>query len=168
LLRAINVGGTGKLPMSELRELCMETGFEDVATYIQSGNVVFSSKKGKPEVQRLLEKALAAKMGKPYGVLVRTPAELAAILDRNPFPDAPGNRVLVLFLDRPQPAEALAGLKIPGREQVHLAGSEVFIHFPDGMGRSKLKLPFASTATGRNVNTVAKLLELSRRVGTAG
>jgi uncharacterized protein (DUF1697 family) len=123
LLRAINVGGTGKLAMSELREMCAEAGFEEVVTYIQSGNVVFSSRRGKAEVQRLLGRALEAKMGKPVGVLVRTPAELAAILDRNPFPDAPGNRVLVLFLDRTPSADALAGLRIPGREEVEVAGS---------------------------------------------
>jgi uncharacterized protein (DUF1697 family) len=163
LLRAINVGGTGKLAMSELRELCEAAGLEDVATYIQSGNVVFASKRGKAEVQRLLEKGLAEKVGKPVAVHLRTPGELASILERNPFPGVAGNRVLVFFLDQAPPAGALDDLAIPGREEVRLSGREMFIHFPDGMGRSKLKIPFAKTATGRNLNTVEKLLALARR-----
>jgi uncharacterized protein (DUF1697 family) len=162
LLRAINVGGTGQLPMSELRELCEEAGFGDVATYIQSGNVVFSSKLGKARVQRLLEEALATRIGKPVGVHLRTPAELASIPARNPFPGVAGNRVLVFFLQSALPPDALADLEVPGNEEVRLSGREVFIHYPDGMGRSKLKIPFAKTATGRNLNTVEKLLELSR------
>lgn len=165
LLRAINVGGTGKLAMSDLRALCEAAGFEDVATYIQSGNVVFTSRSGKAEVQRRLEAALEAKVGKPVGVHLRTTAELASVLERNPFPDAPGSQVLVLFLEHAPPPDALDDLVVPGRETVRLSGHEVFIHFPDGMGRSKLKIPFAKTATGRNVNTVAKLLELGSRAG---
>ena len=81
LPRAVNVAGTGMLPMKELRELCEAAGFDRVATYIQSGNVVFSSRRGAAAVQRLLEEALAAKMGKPVGVHLRTPDELASIPD---------------------------------------------------------------------------------------
>ena len=167
LLRAVNVGGTGMLPMKELRELCEAAGFAGVATFIQSGNVVFSSRRGPAAVQRLLEEALAAKLGKPVGVHLRTPDELASILERNPFPGAPGNQVLVLFLDAAPAEGALDGLVIPGREQVRLSGREVFVHFPDGMGRSKLKIPFAKTATGRNLNTVGKLLEMGRAAAGA-
>jgi uncharacterized protein (DUF1697 family) len=165
LLRAINVGGTGKLPMSELRQLCSQAGFEKVTTYIQSGNVVFSSRLGEARVQRLLEEALAKKMGKPVGVHLRSSNELASILARNPFPGVPGNRVIVLFLETAPPADALAGLQIAGNEEVRLSGREIFVHYPDGMGKSKLKIPFAKTATARNLNTVEKLLELSRAGG---
>ena len=167
LLRAVNVGGTGMLPMKELRELCEAAGFERIATYIQSGNVVLASRRGPAAVQRLLEEALAAKLGKPVGVHLRTPDELASVLERNPFPGVPGNQVLVLFLDDAPPADALDGLVIPGREQVRLSGREVFVHFPDGMGRSKLKIPYAKTATGRNLNTVGKLLEMGRAAAGA-
>lgn len=165
LLRAVNVGGTGKLPMSELRELCEAAGFEKVTTYIQSGNVVFSTRLGKAKVQAKLEAALAAKLGKPVGVHLRTPSELDDIVQRNPFKEAPPNRLLVLFLDRAAPPDALEALVIPGREELEASGREIFIHYPDGQGRSKLKLPFARTATARNLNTVAKLCELSRRAG---
>jgi uncharacterized protein (DUF1697 family) len=164
LLRAVNVGGTGKLPMSELRQLCEDAGFERVVTYIQSGNVVFRSKLSEAKVQQTLEKALVVKMGKPFGVLVRTPSELEALVRRNPFKQAAPNRLLVMFLDRRAPKNALADLEIPGREAIKLSGREMFIHFPDGMGRSKLKIPFAKTGTGRNMNTVQKLLELARGI----
>ena len=161
-LRAVNVGGTGKLTMSELRELCGNCGFARVTTYIQSGNVVFSSRLDRSKVQRKLSSALRARMGRPVGVYVRTPAELDAIIRRNPFKQAAPNRLLVMFLDRAPPPHVLADLVIPGREEVRLAGREAFVQYPDGMGRSKLKLPFAKDATGRNLNTVRKVLALSR------
>ena len=161
-LRAVNVGGTGKLPMSDLRALCEEAGFKNVTTYIQSGNVVFSSKLDASKTQQKLEKALAKKMGKPVGVHVRTPAELAAIITGNPYKKAEPNRLLVFFLDAKLAKDALINLKIPGREELQALGREVFVHYPDGMGQSKLKLPFVSTATGRNLNTVQKMLELCR------
>jgi uncharacterized protein (DUF1697 family) len=168
LLRAVNVGGTGKLPMSELRTLCEEAGFANVTTYIQSGNVVFTSTLTAGKVRQTLEAALRKKMGKSVGVLLRTPGELEAIVDRNPFEKAAPNQVLVLFLDRAAPKRALAEIEIPGREKLEASGREVFIHFPDGMGRSKLKTPFAKTATGRNLNTVRKLAELSRAAASNG
>ncbi|MGH9460071.1 MAG: DUF1697 domain-containing protein [Vicinamibacteria bacterium] len=161
-LRAVNVGGTGKLAMSELRELCEDAGFENVATYIQSGNLVLTSKLAAAKVKQKLEAVLKKKMGKPVGVFLRTPAELEAVVGRNPFKRAAPHQLLVLFLDRAPPKNAIASLEIPGREEVKLSGREVFIHYPDGMGRSKLKTPFAETATGRNLNTVRKLVELSR------
>src|SRR5262249_14614684 len=145
--RAVNVGGTGTLPMSELRRFCEDAGFANVTTYIQSGNVVFTSTLTAEGVARTLTAALGRKLGKPVSVLVRTAADLEAIIKRNPFKQAAPNRLLVLFLDHAAPKNALAGLQIPGREEVRLSGREIFIHYPDGMGRSKLRLPFADTAT---------------------
>jgi uncharacterized protein (DUF1697 family) len=162
LLRAINVGGTGKLAMKDLKVLCEDAGFARVATYIQSGNVVFASRLAETQVKARLQKVLAAKVGKAVGVFLRSGAELDAVLKRNPFPKAPPNKVAVLFLDEAPPRNALAGLVIPGREEVKLAGREVFIHFPDGMGKSRLKVPFAATATARNLNTVARLAQMAR------
>jgi len=162
LLRAVNVGGTGKLAMSDLSRLCEEAGFSAVKTYIQSGNVVFKSRLAEAKVKALLEKALAEAVGKPVGVLLRSGAELDAVLRRNPFQTAPANRVIVLFLDDKPPRGALDDLAIPGREEVALDGREVFIHYPDGMGQSKLKIPFAKIGTGRNLNTVAKLAAMAR------
>ena len=88
LLRAVNVGGTGKLPMSELKTMCIAQGFERVQTYIASGNVVFSASQGEAEIKGALEKRLAAYAGKPVGVIVRTAKQLEMVLQSNPFPDA--------------------------------------------------------------------------------
>jgi uncharacterized protein (DUF1697 family) len=165
LLRAVNVGGTGKLAMSELRALCEQLGFTDVATYIQSGNVVFSSGLSEQAVKGALAGALEQHMGQPVGVLVRTPDELAAVLDGNPFPHADPARVIVLFLDAAPDALGMtlvAEAPTPGGEQLKLVGRELFVHYPEGQGPSKLKVPFAREGTGRNLNTVRKLLDLAR------
>lgn len=164
LLRAINVGGTGKLEMAELRQLCERCGFINVATYIQSGNVVFQSKRSESSVLKLLEQTLAERMGRPMGVLVRTAEEFATVLEHNPFPDVPPNKLLVLFLDKPAPRGALADVETPGGEQLAAHGREIFIHFPDGQGKSRLKLPFQRVGTGRNLNTVTKLLAMVREL----
>lgn len=161
-LRAVNVGGTSRLPMNELRELCRDCGFAAVTTYIQSGNAVFSSRLDRSNVTLKLESALRARMAKPVAVYIRTPDELDAVIERNPFKRAQPNRLLVMFLDRAPQGNVLADLIIPGREEVSLSGREAFVHYPDGMARSKLKLPFAKDATGRNLNTVQKLLALGR------
>jgi len=126
--------------------------------------VLFESKLAEAKVKATLERTLAAKLGKPYGALVRTGAELDAALANNPFERAQPSQVLVLFLDAAPARGALSELVIPGREEVKLAGREVFIHYPDGMGRSKLKLPLSATATGRNLNTVGKLAALAREM----
>src|ERR1700684_3094284 len=110
LLRAVNVGGTGKLPMSDLKDICEELGFGRVRTYIASGNVVFSSKKSEGAIKTALEASLEAYAGKPVGVSVRSPAEMAQVLADNPFPDAPANRTMAVFLDRAPPADALSGI----------------------------------------------------------
>ncbi len=165
LLRAVNVGGTGKLLMTELRRLCEEGGLQDVTTYIQSGNVVFRSPRSEAGVKKLLEKALAEKLGKPVGVLVRQAEELRSLLEQNPFPGAPTNRVLVLFLDEKPPASALKQVVAPDGEEVRAGGRHIFIHYPQGLGRSKLKLPLTQVGTARNLNTVAKLIALLERLG---
>jgi uncharacterized protein (DUF1697 family) len=160
LLRAVNVGGTGLLPMKQLQTLCAEHGLNNVRTYIQSGNVMFESQRSEPGLRSEIEQAIAEKMGKPVRVMIRTALELGAVVDANPFPEARPSQVGVVFLPKPAPAAALAGLAIPGREAVRIIGREVFIHYPDGMGRSKLKLPFAAEGTMRNLNTASKLLAM--------
>lgn len=162
LLRAVNVGGTGTLTMKDLRALCTGLGFENVRTYIQSGNVVFESKLSAAALQKKLETALSEKTGPQAGVLIRTAAELRAALEANPFPRAMPARVAVVFLDKPAPSNLLSGLVIPGREEVKVVGREIFVHYPDGIGRSKLKLPpLATQGTARNLNTVGKLVVLA-------
>lgn len=160
LLRAINVGGTSKLEMADLRQICERCGFTSVATLIQSGNVVFQSKRSEASVLKLLEQSLAEKMGRPIGVLVRSAEELGSVLEYNPFPDAPPDKLVVLFLDKPAPRGALDDIQTAGGEQLAAHGREIFIHYPQGQGKSQLKLPFQRVGTGRNLNTVRKLHEM--------
>jgi uncharacterized protein (DUF1697 family) len=162
LLRGVNVGGTGLLPMKDLSGLCTGLGFADVRTYIQSGNVVFRSDLPEGRIRKVLEAALAERLGKPIDVMVRSASELRAVLAANPFPEAPPSRVAVVFCSNPVPKSALAEVIAPGGEQAALGKRELYIFYPDGMGRSKLKLPAAlGRTTARNINTVAKLVSMA-------
>ena len=162
LLRAVNVGGTGKLPMAELRAMCEGIGFEDVRTYIASGNVVLRSAHGGKQVKALLEKELARYAGKPVGVLVRTPEEMAAVLATNPFPDAAPNRNVVVFLDLAPASDTLATVSHRNGEEIALGRREIHIHYGEGMADSKLSIPAAKSGTARNMNTVARLVGMAR------
>jgi uncharacterized protein (DUF1697 family) len=161
LLRAVNVGGTGKLPMSELKDLCEEFGFASVRTYIASGNVVFSSRKSEAAIKTALEKRLQAYAGKPVGVLLRSAAEMAQVLADNPFPKEAPNRTMAVFLDRAPPADTLAGVRGQRDEQIRLGRREIYIHYGAGMGTSKLVIPAAKPGTARNMNTVATLAKMA-------
>lgn len=161
LLRAVNVGGTGKLPMEDLRALCRDAGFGNIRTYIASGNVVFDSDRDARSVREELEARLAAYAGRPVGVLIRSAAQLAAILRNDPFPGAPGNKVQILFLAEPASEAMIATARNRTVEELRCGDSELYIHYPDGQGRSKLAIPAAATGTGRNRNTVEKLFEMA-------
>jgi uncharacterized protein (DUF1697 family) len=160
-LRAVNVGGTGKLPMSDLRDLCVGLGFKGVRTHIASGNVVFESDLDEAVVKARLEGALADYAGKPVGVMVRTGPELAQILAANPFPHAAPNRTVVIFLDSPPGPEGLLGIRGQASEEVAIGTREIYVHYPAGQADTKLKIPAARSGTGRNLNTVAKLAEMA-------
>jgi uncharacterized protein (DUF1697 family) len=159
LLRAVNVGGTGKLPMAELRAMCESLGFANVRTYIASGNVVFSSKLSETAVKKKLESALETYAGKPVGVLIRTAAELAAVLDDNPFKSAAPNQTVAIFLDSVPPADTLSGVSSQQTEEIALGVREIYVHYGNGIAKSKLKIANAKTGTARNMNTVATLAE---------
>ena len=161
LLRAVNVGGTGKLPMADLKALCSAAGCTNVRTYIASGNVVFEAPGAEAEVKATLEAALAARAGRPVAVFVRTAAEMAAVLASNPFPDAPANRTVAIFLDDPPPGDSPE--RVTGRkdEEIRLGKREIYVHYGAGMAESKLKIPAATAGTARNLNTVAKLAAMA-------
>lgn len=161
LLRAVNVGGTGKLPMTELKAMCFAEGWTDARTYIASGNVVFTAKAKPAAVKKALEARLEAYAGKPVGVHVRTAEEMAAVRDADPFPDAPGNRVAALFLDAPPPADALDAARGRTNEELRLGAREIYVYYPDGQADTKLVIPAAKAATGRNMNTVTKLADMA-------
>ncbi|MFS2177827.1 DUF1697 domain-containing protein [Rhizobium pisi] len=161
LLRAINVGGTGALPMAELKAICEGLGFSEVKTYIQSGNVLFRSDETEKAVEEKLDEALGKKMGKQPGVMVRSRKELEDIAANAPFPDAKPNFLLVYFLPEKAAGDALEKMVAPDGEEAKLAGREIYVHYPNGSGRSKLKLPALKPGTSRNLNTVRKLAEMA-------
>ena len=161
LLRAVNVGGTGKLPMSELKRLCEKAGFENIRTYIASGNVVAERDGSGTQAKAALEAELKAYAGKPVGVIVRTAAEMAEVVASNPFPHRAANRTVAIFLDHPPPPDALEAVKGQANEEVRLSAHEIYVHYPDGIGRSKLRIAAAGDGTARNMNTVAKLAAMA-------
>ena len=169
LLRAVNVGGR-KLPMAELRALCGELGWSDVATYIQSGNLVFTGRGKADEIEAELEKAIKESFGLDVPVIVRSKAQWAKYPDLNPFPqvakDAPAKLHLLLSKRPPVKgaAEAIEARAKAG-EQVRQAGDGLWLHYPEGAGTSKLTpslidRAIGSPGTARNFNTVLKLKEM--------
>ncbi len=162
LLRAVNVGGTGLLPMAELKAMCEAAGFTQAQTYIASGNVVFNARPSAIRVKAALEARLQARAGKPVCVAIRTADEMAAVLEGNPFAQAPAKRVVAVFLDEVPPADALSQARGQGNEEMRLGTREIYVRYGEDMGRSKLDIPAARLGTARNMNTIAKLVELAR------
>jgi uncharacterized protein (DUF1697 family) len=163
LLRAVNVGGTGKLPMADLKALCLDVGLTRVEIYIASGNVVFESKSAAAKVKADLEARLLAYAKKPIGVVLRTAAEMAAVRTANPFPKGEPKYTYAIFLDQRPPHDALENAVGQSDEEMRLGAREIYIHYPSGMGRSKLRIPAAKPGTARNMNTVAKLAEIAAK-----
>jgi uncharacterized protein (DUF1697 family) len=167
LLRAVNVGGR-KVLKDDLLGLAKDLGFDDAKTLLASGNLVLWGKGASDaEMEKRLEDGLEKRMGLRTDFMVRTPAELKAIIADNPFPDLaierPGHLV-VSFLKAPVPAADVEVLRaaITGRERVHAHGKELYIDFIDGIGESMLdrdwkKTKRAPLGTARNWNTVLKL-----------
>jgi uncharacterized protein (DUF1697 family) len=171
LLRGINVGGKTTVPMEKLKSLFTSLGHEDVATYIQSGNVVFRSAAGNErDVAAELEQRIAETFAVAPRVLLRTPAELKRIAARNPFLERETDlkTLHVVYLDRAPAASAVAELD-PDRsppDEFRVLGREVYLHLPNGFGRSKLTIDYfegrlGAVGTARNWRTLLKLIELS-------
>ncbi|NUT00437.1 MAG: DUF1697 domain-containing protein [Sphingomonas sp.] len=161
LLRAVNVGGR-KLAMADLKAIAIEAGLDNVRTFIASGNLLFSSGRSEGSVARLLEAELGKHMGADVAVLVRTASELAGVVKANPFPDEPGAKVAAFFLEKAPAKDALGAVRGVEDERLALGQREIYVHFPNGMGRSKLKLKAQSEGTARNMNTVAKLAAMAK------
>jgi uncharacterized protein (DUF1697 family) len=163
LLRAVNLGGSTTLAMADLKAICESAGLAHVRTFIASGNVVFVGAGPERQVRAALEAGLKTHTGRAIGVSVRSSAEMAAIVADNPFPDAPGNRVAVIFLDEAATPAMLDG--VSGRaadEELSLGRREIYVRYgAAGMGRSKLKIPAAKAGTARNMNTVARLAAMA-------
>ena len=160
LLRAVNVAGTGKLPMADLRAMGGELEFANVRTFIASGNLLFESDANEAEVKAALEARLEAYAGKRVPVLVRTGAELAAIVAANPFPDAHGSRHMVDFYDFPPPPALPALCRDVKGERLALGPRELHVDYGEGIRHTRLKIHGKEDRTGRNMNTVKRLAEM--------
>ena len=163
LLRAVNVGGR-VLKMDELKRVAGELGLESPKTFIASGNLLFTSGEGEAAVKKALEKALTEHMGKPVDVMVRTAKEMGEAVKANPFAKELGNRVAAIFFDEAPGDDAIKSAKNVANERLAPGKREIYVHYPDGQGRSKLKLGTKASGTARNMNTVAKLAELLKEM----
>ncbi len=170
LLRGINVGGNNKIPMADLKALCGDLGWKDVATYIQSGNVVFSAS-GTPAKQEVaLQAAIQKSFGFTISVLARTAADWQSFIETNPFSKAAKTEAKMLMLALAQKpfnktAEAALSEKATSGEKLQQVGNALWIHFPGGVGKSKLTPAVldrlaGSPVTLRNWNTVMAISDL--------
>lgn len=175
LLRAVNVGGYGKLAMAEFRKILAELGYGNVETYIQSGNAVLDAPGLPAKVAKRVAATLEKHTGAAVGVLIRTHEELTRIIKSNPFAAeaaADGARVHAVFLSGSPPASAKAGLERivtqypTRRDRFHLSGDTLYLHLPDGAAETKftpdrVHRALGCDGTARNWNTVLKLHAMS-------
>jgi uncharacterized protein (DUF1697 family) len=170
LLRGVNLGASRRVRMEALRELLTGHGHANVRTYVQSGNVVLDSTARPKQLERTLERQLAAGLGFEVDVFVRTRAELARVLERNPLAGTATDpsRYLVTFLRAAPAAKLVAQLRAVdlAPEQLAVSGREIYSWHPDGVGRSELakrlsERSLGMTATARNWKTIEKLLVLA-------
>lgn len=160
LLRAVNVGGTGKLPMAELRIIGEDCGFANVRTFIASGNLLFASDLDEAAIKAALEEKLGIYAGKPVQVFVRTHAELVAIIAANPFPDAHPSRHMVYFMDTAPAPDLIAQCRDINGERLALGTREMYVDYGEGIRFTKFKIPGKTGHTARNINSVQKIAAL--------
>ena len=170
LLRAVNVGGTAKAPSAALKAAAEGIALQEVATVLQTGNLVFSADTTPDALEQRLEKAFADALGLKTEVMVRSAAEWSAIVDANPFPREAGSdpsHLLVMVMKREPLEDGVKALQAhPGPERIEARGRQLYIVYPQGIGRSKLNgapgwNKLGCRGTGRNWNTVLKLAALS-------
>lgn len=167
MLRGVNVGGSGRMAMADLRACVEAMGHDDVTTHIQTGNVLFrTSTRSAGKLATAMEKAVEADLGFRTPVMIRTAAQLTAALDEDPFPDADPKNLHIAFLrEKPTAAKAKALSAPDGPDELAVVGREVHLHYPDGMGRSKLtgaliEKRLGVPATARRRSVVEKLRDL--------
>jgi len=132
------------------------------APFIASGNLLFRSDLTEAVLKHQLEAAVSAQVGKAVTVMLRTGAELAAVVGANPFADRPGNQVAAIFLDTAAPPSVLSEHRHRDGEEIALGTRELYVFYPHGMGQSRFVIPAATHGTARNLNTVAKLAVLAQ------
>lgn len=168
-LRAVNLGATNQVAMPRLRQLAVGLGYTDVATYINSGNLVFGAAGPAARLEREVAQAIQAEFGHRIEVCVRTGDQLDRLVAACPWPDADPSQLTVAFLTGPAPAGAeqrLAEVAAPD-EPFRFVGPDVYVWYGRGLGRSKLAAAFSAllgvSATTRTFRTVAKVAELMGR-----
>ena len=169
LLRGVNLGATNKVSMGRLRELLDGLGYDNVRTYVQSGNVIFGSTQPRRKLAGEIQKKISGEFGLDIAVILRTRAELTRVVAGNPFPTkgTKSTSLHVVFLDS-RPAQAAVRVLDPDRgspDRFDVKGREIYLWFPKGSGRTKLTIPFfektlKTRATGRNWRTVTTLLRM--------
>jgi uncharacterized protein (DUF1697 family) len=171
LFRGINVGGNKSVRMDALKELHESLGLQRVETYIQSGNVIFTSDDAIPsQLSRQIEEAFEHKFGFLSKVMVRTAEQFNVIIENNPFKDQPMKEtkwIVVRFLASDPISTAFEDIQktYSGPEELHIIGQEVYIYYPEGIGQSKLTNTFLekklkTMGTARNWNTVLRLQKM--------
>jgi len=162
LLRGVNLLGVSTLKMADLKAIADELGLKEARTYIASGNLLFTSRKAEESLRRALEKEVKAHMGREVRVMLRTAAEMAAVVEANPFTESPANNVQAFFLNDPPPKGLLDTARNQDDEQIACGEREVFVAYGEkGIGRSRLRIPAAEAGTARNTNTVRKLAQMA-------
>jgi len=160
MLRAVNVAGTGKLPMAELKAIGEECGFESVRTFIASGNLLFESDLDEAEVTTRLLAKVDALVGKPVPLFVRSATEMAQAAAGNPFTDDKPSRVMAHFIAEPPTPAMLAEARDVVGERMALGPRLIYVSYGEGIGKTRLKLPAVRRGTARNLNSVARMAEL--------
>ncbi|WP_319580732.1 DUF1697 domain-containing protein [uncultured Methanospirillum sp.] len=157
-LRGLNVGGNTMVSMKELVRHIEELGCQDVRTYLNSGNIILKTPYSEEELRGTIENELERTYGKVITTIIRSPKELEEITRNNPFPDLPGSQIGVLLTSASVNPDVAGEFVTSGTEQIRPGTREVYIYYPDGMGRSKLKIPSSlQEGTVRNMNTLVKL-----------
>ena len=160
LIRAVNVGGTGKLSKDDLKAMGEGCGFGKARTFINSGNLLFTSQMAEAEVQKRVEEKLAEHFGKAVSAFVRSAREMADAVEQNPFGDDKPSRVMAHFIgEQPDPA-MLAEARDQHGERLALGPRLIYVSYGEGIGKTKLKLPAVKQGTARNMNSVGKIADL--------
>ena len=160
LIRAVNVSGTGKLPKEDLKAIGEACGFENNRTFINSGNLLFSTDLAEAAAKQRLEEKVAEYFGKPVPVYVRSAKEMKEVVERDPFADDKPSRRFAHFIDDMPVQAMLDEARDVQGERLALGPRLIYVSYGEGIGKTRLKLPAIKRGTARNMNSVAKIAEL--------
>ena len=160
LVRAVNVTSTGMLPKEKLKAMGEASGFDNCRTFINSGNLLFTSDLAEAAIEKRLEEKVSAHLGKPARIYVRSAAEMAEAVKRNPFGEDNPSRVMTHFIDGKPTKDMLDEARDVQGERISLGPRLIYVSYGEGIGKSKLKLPAIKQGTARNMNSVARTADL--------